>query len=162
MSEGGRSCNGYAHFVPVPPMYGNMLFGQATCKPKLKLKGGQSIMGKKKDKKNKKLKKTQEKYFAKVYGGYNGGSGKKSKKGKKAAKKAAAKAEKLALKNMRPTLDRKEAKENRRTVMSPVKVSKDFLKSRNKCNHVGAKLSADAFRRMTPSYAAYTPALDGT
>ncbi|MCM1230232.1 MAG: hypothetical protein NC489_08865 [Ruminococcus flavefaciens] len=95
----------------------------------------------------------------KKYYGYDlsNRSSKKDKK-KKGSKTVGYKAPKLG--NMKPTLDKKEAKTNRKIVTSPVDVPKEFLKNRLKCNHAGAQMSVADFKTMTPSWSAYTPATE--
>lgn len=102
-------------------------------------------------KKNRKSK--QKKYY-----GYDLSGGRKKAKKSKGSKTVGYKAPKLG--NLKPTLDKKEAKENRRIVMSPVDVPKEFRKNRDKCNHAGGMITVPEFKQLTPSYAAYTPALE--
>lgn len=105
-----------------------------------------------------KHKKKQKKYFSEYYRSKK--KNKKNKKGKSVNGSFGGGKKKARLKTVQPTLDRKEAKESRKIVLSPVDVPKKFKKNRDKCNHVGELLSVEAFKRMTPSYSAYTPALD--
>lgn len=86
-------------------------------------------------------------------------SGKKSKKSD-GWKKNGKYYDKPKLKSVRPTLDKKEVKKNKKTVLNPVEVPKDFRKNRLKCNHAGRIMSVSEYRNMTPTYAAYTPALE--
>lgn len=85
-------------------------------------------------------------------------SGRRKGKKSKGSKTVAYKAPKLG--NLKPTLDKKEAKANRKIVMSPVDVPKEFTKSRLRCNHAGGTISVEEFKQLTPSYAAYTPAME--
>lgn len=106
-------------------------------------------MGKKKNKK------------AKKYYGYDLSNSSKKKSGKKSKGSKTVGYKPPKLKNLKPTLDKKEAKENRKIVMSPVDVPKAFVKNRQKCNHADGRMSVAEFKNMTPSWAAYTPALEG-
>ena len=78
----------------------------------------------------------------------------KGKKGRRSAYKAP------KTRDIKETLSKKEAKANKKVVVSPVDVPKDFKKNRQRCNHAGASISVAAYQEMTPAYAAYTPALD--
>lgn len=101
----------------------------------------------KKKKKNKKLK-----YF---------GSEKKQKKNSKGKKRSGKSAYgKPKMKSVKPTLSKKEAKENKKIVMAPVDVPKEFRKNRLKCNHAADTITVDRYKALTPSWAAYTPALE--
>lgn len=112
-------------------------------------------------KKSKKNKKKAGRYFDLDYRyGSGNGSKKKGKKGKKDAKNQVIRAKAPKLRDVHGTLDKSEIKECRETVLSPVKVPKAFKQSRIKCNHGGSVISVAEFKRMTPSYAAYTPMLD--
>lgn len=79
---------------------------------------------------------------------------KKNKKNKRSAY------DKPKFKTVKPTLSKKEAKSNKKTVLSPVEVPKEFRKNRLKCNHAARIISVEEYRNMTPTYAAYTPALE--
>ena len=79
---------------------------------------------------------------------------KKGKKGKKSAY------DEPTLKSVKPTLDKKDAKESKKILLEPVNVPKEFLKNRNKCNHAGHIITPKEFKDMTPTYAAFTPMLD--
>lgn len=98
--------------------------------------------------KKKKNKKLRNKYFPDARGG-----GKKKRKTKSAYGKPRMKA-------VKPSLTKKEAKANKKVVVSPVDVPKAFTKSRMKCNHAADTISVEAYKALTPSYAAYTPALE--
>jgi len=63
-------------------------------------------------------------------------------------------------KDVKLTLDKKDVKENRKIVMSPVDIPDKFAKNRAKCNHAGQMMSVDDYKSLTPNYAAYTPMLD--
>lgn len=79
---------------------------------------------------------------------------KKGKKGRRSAYKAP------KTRDIKETLSKKEAKANKKVVVSPVDIPKEFKKNRQRCNHAGASISAAAYQELTPTYAAYTPALD--
>lgn len=80
---------------------------------------------------------------------------KKNKKGKKIKGYEAPK-----LKSVKPTLDKSDAKKNKKILLAPVEIPKEFIKNRAKCNHAGQVISVAEFKAMTPTYAAYTPMLD--
>lgn len=101
--------------------------------------------------KNKKNKKNSWKYFGGEY------DKKKSKKGKKNKRSVY---DKPKMKTVKPTLSKKDAKANKKVVLSPVEVPKEFRKNRLKCNHAVRMITPEAYRNMTPTYAAYTPALE--
>lgn len=105
-------------------------------------------------KKSKKYKKMQKKYYQ--YG--IGGSGSKKSKKSKGSKTVHYKDPKL--KNMKSTLSKAEVKANRHTIEKPVKVPKDFMERRQKCNHAAGLLTVQEFKSMTTGWAAYTPAVD--
>lgn len=88
---------------------------------------------------------------------YNG-----SKKKKKSGKKNSSAYKRPKYKDIKSTLSKKEAKENKKIVLSPVDVPKEFRKNRLKCNHAGDLVGVDKYKAMTPNYAAYTPFLDQT
>lgn len=95
----------------------------------------------------------QKKYYS-----YDLSGRRKNSKKSKGSKTVAYKAPKLG--NLKPTLDKKEAKANRKIVMSPVEVPKEFIKNRLRCNHAGGTISIEEFKQLTPSYAAYTPVIE--
>ena len=64
------------------------------------------------------------------------------------------------MKNVKPTLTKKEAKANKKTVLAPVDVPKEFRKNRLKCNHAADTISVESYKNLTANYAAYTPALE--
>lgn len=64
------------------------------------------------------------------------------------------------LKSVKPSLEKKEAKENKRIVLAPVDIPAKFIKNRRKCNHAGDLLTPTQFKALTPNYAAYTPMLE--
>ena len=99
-------------------------------------------------KKNKK----NRSYFA-----YEYGSNKKDRKKKKDKESYY---EKPRFKRVKPTLDKKEAKESKKILLAPVDIPKDFTKNRNRCNHAGDVITVATFKSMTPNYAAYTPMLE--
>lgn len=103
-------------------------------------------MSKKKNKKN------SWKYF-------DGGNDKK-KSGKKGKKGKRSVYEKPKFKTVKPTLSKKDAKTNKKVVLSPVEVPKEFRKNRLKCNHAARMITPEQYRAMTSTYAAYTPALE--
>ena len=105
-------------------------------------------MSKKKKKKSKDLK-----YFSS-----SKKSSKKSSKGKKRSGKSAY--GKPKMKSVKPTLTKKEAKANKKTVLAPVDVPKEFRKNRLKCNHAADTISVESYKNLTANYAAYTPALE--
>lgn len=107
-------------------------------------------MSKKKHKKNKS-------YYDYYYGDKKGGKKKdKEKSGKK--DKSYYKAPKMKM--VKPTLDKKEAKESKKILMAPIDIPKAFVKNRNKCNHADGLISVAEFKNMTPTYGAFTPMLD--
>lgn len=83
---------------------------------------------------------------------------KKKNKKKSGGKKSAYKAPKG--RDIKETLSKKDAKANKKVVVSPVDVPKDFRKNRQRCNHAGASISVAEYQSMTAAYAAYTPALE--
>ena len=99
-------------------------------------------------------KKHKKSYYSDFYRG--GKDSKKSKKNKKAKKLY----DEPKLKTVSPSLSKKEAKENRKIVLRPVDVDKEFIKNRRKCNHAGKLISVAEYKSMTPNWAAYTPMLD--
>lgn len=103
-------------------------------------------------KKNKKKNKKKGGYYDYAFGK------KDLKKGKKKGKKSAYDEPKL--KSVKPTLDKKDAKESKKILLEPVDVPKEFMKNRNKCNHAGSIITPKEFKDMTPTYAAFTPMLD--
>lgn len=100
---------------------------------------------------SKKKKNKNKKYYEYEFGA------KKDKKSKKSKKSAYGEPE---LKRVKPSLDKKEAKESKKILQQPVEVPKEFKKNRFKCNHAGTVITAAEFKAMTPTYAAYTPMLD--
>ena len=82
-------------------------------------------------------------------------SGKKGKGNKKDLKKATKK-----LKTVQPTLSKKDGKAMKKFVTRPVKVEKEFLKQRGKCNHADGVMSVQEFLDMSPTASAYTPMLN--
>lgn len=102
--------------------------------------------------KKKKNKKKDFKYFN------SGKSSKKNKGGKKRSGKSAYSRPKM--KSVKPTLSKKEAKANKKVVIAPVDIPKDFRKNRLKCNHAADTISVESYKALTPNYAAYTPALE--
>lgn len=100
-----------------------------------------------------KKKSKKRSYFA-----YEYGSNKKDRKKSKKSKDSYY--EKPKFKRVKPTLDKKDAKESKKILLAPVDIPKDFTKNRNKCNHAGDTISVAEFKDMTPNYAAYTPMLD--
>ena len=81
--------------------------------------------------------------------------GKKGKSNKKSMKKASRK-----FKTLQPTLSKKDGKANRKLICKPVKIDKDFLKSRAKCNHADGTLDIQEFKAMSPTATAYTPMVE--
>lgn len=109
-----------------------------------------------------KKKKSKKSYYSNGYGYVSGGNKKAS---KKAMKKAARKNkgythDEPRLNNVKLSLNKKDAKENKRIIMTPVEVEKAFNKNRSKCNHAGDIITPAQFRALTPNYAAYTPWLE--
>lgn len=104
-------------------------------------------------KKNKKKNKKKNSYYDYAFG-------KKAKKngGKKGGKKSAYKDPEL--KSVKPSLDKKDAKESKKILLEPVNVPKEFMKNRNRCNHAADIISVSEFKGMTPTYAAFTPMVD--
>lgn len=102
-------------------------------------------MGKKKNKKNK--------YYTEL------GYGSKKKESKKSKKKDVY-YEAPKLKSVKPSLEKKDIKEQRKIILAPVEIPKEFKKNRCKCNHAGDLMTVAEFKAMTPSYGAYTPMLD--
>lgn len=96
-----------------------------------------------------KKKKNKYKYFDNKKKKKNGGKG-----GHKSVYK------KPKGRDVKETLSKKEAKANKKVVLSPVDVPKDFKKNRQKCNHAGLNISVSDYQTMTTAYAAYTPALE--
>lgn len=101
---------------------------------------------------SKKKSKKSRSYFAYEYGG--------KKKDTKKSKKKDSYYEKPTFKRVKPTLDKKDAKESKKILLAPVDIPKEFRKNRDKCNHAGDLLSTAEFKEMTPNYGAYTPMLD--
>lgn len=96
-----------------------------------------------------------------AYNAYQfGGSKKESKKGGKKAKNKRNPYPVPKMKTVKPTLDKKDAKKNRRTILAPIDIPEEFIKRRKKCNHVGEVMTPAEYKAMTPTYAAYTPMLD--
>lgn len=86
---------------------------------------------------------------------------KRGKKGKKKDKnKKDYRNDGPAFKTMKLTLSKQDIKEAKKIVLAPVDVPKDFIKIRHKCNHAGDLISVKDFRNMSPTYSAFTPALD--
>lgn len=96
-------------------------------------------------------KKSKSKYFG---NGYGYGPVKKSKGNKKSLKKAT-----RGMKTVKSTLSKKDSKANKRMFMKPVKVPKELLKNRAKCNHAGDTISIQKFESMNANASAYTPML---
>ena len=82
----------------------------------------------------------------------------RKKKGKKSHQRTVKPSE-PAYRRVKVSLDKGEAKENKKEVRRPVKVSKDFLERRNRCNHADGSISIDEYRRLSPAPEAYTPEL---
>lgn len=95
-----------------------------------------------------KKKKNKWKYF----------DNKKSKKSGKKGRKSVY--DKPKTKSVKPTLGKKEAKENKKILLAPVEIPSEFRKNRNKCNHAARTISVQEFKAMTPAYSAYTPMLE--
>jgi len=92
---------------------------------------------------------------------YFGSDSKKKKSGSKSKKRSGKSAYgKPKMKSVKPTLSKKEAKANKKVVISPVDVPKEFRKNRLKCNHAADTITIESYKNLTPSYAAYTPALE--
>ena len=102
-----------------------------------------------------KKKKSKKTYFKDAFGNTKD---KKSKKSGKNVKKSAYKHP--SLRNVKPTLSKKDAKENKKIILQPVEIPKVFSKNRDKCNHADSLITVREFKDMTPNYAAYTPSLD--
>lgn len=83
---------------------------------------------------------------------------KKKDKKKKNARKSVYKAPKG--RDIKETLSKKDAKANKKVVLSPVDVPKEFRKNRQRCNHAGSTISVAEYQNMTAAHAAYTPALE--
>lgn len=64
------------------------------------------------------------------------------------------------LKIVHLSVGKKDAKEARKIVMTPVEVPKKFTHIRNDCNHAGSLITPAQFRALTPNYGVYTPMLD--
>ncbi len=97
-----------------------------------------------------------------AYAEYQFGAGGK-KAAKKSGKKSKGKRNAYAapkLKSVKPTLDKKDAKKNRRMILAPIDIPEEFIKRRKRCNHVGDVMTPAEFKAMTPTYAAFTPMLD--
>lgn len=82
----------------------------------------------------------------------------KSKKDKKKSKKSYY--EKPKFKTVKPSLEKKEVKENKKILLAPIDIPKTFRQNRTKCNHAGDLITVEEFKAMTPNYGAYTPMLD--
>lgn len=82
----------------------------------------------------------------------------KSKKDKKKSKKGYY--EKPKFKTVKPSLEKKEVKENKKILLAPIDIPKTFRQNRTKCNHAGDLITVAEFKAMTPNYGAYTPMLD--
>lgn len=108
-----------------------------------------------------KKKKSKKKYYG-SYGYITGGSKKANKKsGKKGKKdKSYEPYEAPRLKTVKPSLDKRDAKENKKIIMTPIDIPGKFAKNRHKCNHAGELITPAQFRALTPNYAAYTPWLE--
>lgn len=115
-------------------------------------------MGKKKNNKGKVWEGYYDQAFGRTSGATNRNSDKKGKNGKKSDSESVY--SKPKTKKVRPTLDGKEVKQNRKLLQMPVEIPKEFRKNREKCNHVGSYLTVEEYKALTPLYAAYTPMLD--
>lgn len=102
---------------------------------------------------SKKDKKKNKKSYFKGFDSVSKGKKKKNKGGK-------GKRHDLKLKTVNATLSKKEAHDQAKEVLKPVKVSEKFTLRREKCNHAANTITAAEFKEMTPSYAAFTPMLD--
>lgn len=87
-------------------------------------------------------------------------NGKSGKKGKKSKNKDSGYYKEPEFKEVKPTLDKKDAKKNKKMLLAPVEIPKEFIKSRVKCNHADGLMTVKEFKAMTPTYAAFTPMLD--
>lgn len=83
--------------------------------------------------------------------------GKKSKKDKKSKKSSY---DEPTMKTVKPSLNKKAAKAQKKDLQKPIKVSKEFKNRRNSCNHAGKLITVEEFKELTPTYAAYTPMLE--
>lgn len=101
---------------------------------------------------SKKKKNKKKSYYDYAFGG--------KKSSKKSGKKSVYKSPEKKLKSIKPSLDKKDAKENKKILLAPIDIPAKFMKNRNKCNHVGDTLTVAEFKKMTPNYAAFTPMLD--
>lgn len=95
-------------------------------------------------------KKNKNSYYEFAYG----------KKGKKKKNKNKSVYKEPELKSVKPSLDKKDAKESKKILLEPVNVPKEFMKNRSKCNHAADIISVAKFKSMTPTYAAFTPMVD--
>lgn len=92
------------------------------------------------------------------YYGDNYTFGKKGKKSGKKGKKSVYKEPEL--KSVKPSLEKKEAKQNKKLLLEPVNVPEKFMKNRAHCNHAADIISVAKFKSMTPTHAAFTPMVD--
>ena len=98
---------------------------------------------------SKKKKNKKNKYFAEL-------TGKKKGKGNKKDLKRGMKKAKV----VQPTLSKKDGKANRKELEKPLKIDKEFLKRRYKCNHADGTMTVEDYRTKYPGKAdAYTPML---
>lgn len=103
--------------------------------------------------KKKKNKKKAKSYYDYAFAG-------KSKKEEKKSKKKDSYYKDPKLKTVKASLDKKEAKANKKILRTPIDIPKEFIKNRMKCNHVAEPITVEEYKKMTPNYAAFTPMLD--
>ena len=67
-------------------------------------------------------------------------------------------------KKIKLSITDKEINANRKIIHAPVEVPKDFIKVRQRCNHIlkgeDAYMTVEKYKATTPAYGAYTPMLD--
>ena len=107
-------------------------------------------------KKHKKKKKEGRWDFGYGYG-YQPRKDKDKKKKKKDKEKGK---NKPSIKSVRPSLSSKDGKKNRKIVMRPIEVDKEFTKRRLRCNHADGIMTLDEFKSMSMTAPAFTPMME--
>lgn len=92
---------------------------------------------------------------------YEANFGSKKKDSKKSnGKKNKGYYEEPKFKTVKPSLEKSDAKEQKKILVAPVEIPSKFIKTRNKCNHARDLITVEQFRSMTPTHDAFTPMLD--